>query len=237
MKKIYLLLISIFLFSCENNKEIIEDSNNLLIGNWSSVSYQNEELIFSRVQTLPNETYGISFKEDNFFTERTSGFCGTPPLTFFDRQGMWTLDTDALKIYDQFITYEVGAEPILWYNYQIVELTETQLILKRVITDQEKDHQKIMLLFDEIATLSYSVSCTNSNNWSFIGYGAKACGGSQGFIAYANQIDTTTFLQKVAKYTQAEKEYNFKWGIISDCSVPNEPESVACKNGFPSFNY
>ena len=94
-----------------------------------------------------------------------------------------------------------------------------------------------MKLFDEISVLSYSISCTNSNDWTFTSYGRKACGGPKGYIAYSTQIDTVDFLQKIATYSQAEKDYNFKWGIISDCAIPNEPKSVTCKNGFPTLNY
>ena len=94
-----------------------------------------------------------------------------------------------------------------------------------------------MVLFNEISTIAYSVSCTDSSNWNFTAYGAKACGGPQGYIAYSNEIDVTAFLEKIAIYTQAEKEYNFNYGVVSDCSVPIEPKSVTCSNGYPILNY
>lgn len=40
MKKIIALLFIITIISCENNNQIIEDQNNLLIGNWVNANYK-----------------------------------------------------------------------------------------------------------------------------------------------------------------------------------------------------
>lgn len=223
-------LLSVFtFFSCETNQEIAIDSDNLLLGNWIEPIYNGEETTFKRGNSLPSEAYGISFKISGNFTERTSGWCGTPPLTYFNIDGNFELEDTLIKIYTN--NYPSN------YAWRIVSLTETELVVKRELTEQEKEHRKLMVIFDEISTLSYSISCTNSNNWNFTAYGAKACGGPQGYIAYSNEIDVPSFLQKIATYTQAEKDYNVKWGIVSDCSSPNEPKSIECKNGYPSLKY
>ena len=94
-----------------------------------------------------------------------------------------------------------------------------------------------MDLFNEISELAYSTSCTNSSIWRFIAYGSKACGGPQGHLPYSNQINVKTFLEKIESYTEAEKEYNLKWGIISDCAAIASPNSVECKNGYPILKY
>ena len=229
MKKIITLFIFATLFSCEENSTIIENQNNLLIGNWSHVSYNNDTTTFVRVNNLPAENYGISFSQNKIFTERTSGWCGTPPLTFFNIDGTFELEDTLIKISKN--DYPNS------FAWRIVSLTETALVVQRELTEQEKEHQKLMVSFNEISTIAYSVSCTNSSNWNFTAYGAKACGGPQGYIAYSNEIDVTAFLEKIAIYTQAEKEYNFKYGVVSDCSVPIEPKSVTCSNGYPILNY
>lgn len=239
MKKIITLIVFVSIFSCESNETLV-DQDNLLIGSWVEPVYEGETITFKKGTSLPNEAYGFSFRKEqnsNFVTERTSGFCGTPPLTFFDRQGTWESTGGKLKIYDINIPAVIGATPILWYNYQIVALNESKLVLKHVQSDQELDHRNLMGLFTEIENLAYSVSCTNATNWTFTAYGSKACGGPQGYIPYATQIDTVAFLQKIEKYTEQEKLYNIKWGIVSTCDLPNQPIKVVCENGLPKLKY
>ncbi|WP_157824551.1 hypothetical protein [Flavobacterium sp. ALD4] len=38
-------------------------------------------------------------------------------------------------------------------------------------------------------------------------------------------------LEKVEKYTNYQKEFNTKWGIISTRDVPPSPTSIECVNG------
>ena len=236
LKNLLLIFSIVFLLSCENN-EIVFDTNNLLVGNWVEPIYDGESIVFKRGSSLPNKARGFSFTEDGFFTERTSGFCGTPPLTFFDRLGSWILDKNNLKIYDQYITFQVGAQPILWYNYNIVSVSENKLVLKRELTEKEKDHRALIDLFSEIENLAYSKTCANTTNWSFTAYGSKACGGPQGYLPYSKSINVTAFLDKIEVYTEAEKTFNIKWNIVSDCSVINTPKSVECQNEIPILIY
>ncbi|MGY8915908.1 MAG: hypothetical protein ACKVJF_12610, partial [Flavobacteriales bacterium] len=59
---------------------------------------------------------------------------------------------------------------------------------------------------------------------------SKPCGGPQGYIAYSSSIDTTAFLELIEEHKSAEKENNEKQGLISDCSVPDEPTGIICEN-------
>ena len=178
---------------------------------------------------MPEENYGFSFKNHGVYIERSSGWCGTPPLTFFDSEGNWQLEESILKIDTQ------SWQGIV--HWEITSLTEEKLSVRRFFTEQEQEHQALMERFDEFANLVYSVSCTNANNWSFTAYGSKACGGPQGYIAYSNDIDTTLFLEKVAEYTEAENQYNIKWGIVSDCAITPTPIALICENGVPVLQY
>ncbi|MGK0414845.1 MAG: hypothetical protein ACJA1B_003074 [Polaribacter sp.] len=235
-KSLYLLLIATVLFSCESEKMII-DTDNLLLGTWIEPFYDGETITFQRANSLPNDTRSFTFKKDGFFTELTSGFCGTPPLTFFEQSGTWFLTENYLKIYGQYNTVTIGAQPILRYNYLVIDISENSLTLKRELTDQDKEHRNLMALFDEIQNLAYSTSCIDASNWAFTAYGSKACGGPQGFMAYSKNINTEEFLKKIEIYTQSEKEFNIKWGIISDCSATAQPITVACVNNYPTLKY
>ncbi|TVZ56320.1 hypothetical protein OD91_1604 [Lutibacter sp. Hel_I_33_5] len=227
MKKIILIL-SLFVFaSCENNSPTI-NPDNLLLGNWSHSEYNNGEITFKRVDQLPNEENGISIKAEGVFLERTSGWCGTPPLSFFDIDGTWTLlEKDKIEIHTD--TYQGTLQ------WNIISVTEKELIVTRTLTEQEKEHQNLMNLFAEIQDIANSLSCKDALEWLFTAYGSKACGGPQGYIAYSKKIDTVNFLNKVAIYTEGEKEYNIKWDINSTCDITPQPTGVKCENDYPTL--
>jgi hypothetical protein len=229
MKKIYFLLIFIVFFACENNQEIIIDKNNLLYGAWVEPSYDNETIAFKRETTLPKEAYGVAFSKDLVFTEKTSGWCGTPPLTFFEIEGTFQLENTLISISTQ--SYPRN------YAWRILALTKDKLVVKRELTAQEIEHTVLMDFFNKIENLAYLESCMNAEDWTFVAYGSKACGGPKGYIPYSKNIDTISFLKKIEKYTESEKEYNIKWGIISDCSIAASPVAVECQNGYPTLIY
>ena len=102
---------------------------------------------------------------------------------------------------------------------------------------QEQQAQNLDQMFSEIEILATSENCDDSAEWTFTSYGSKACGGPLGFIAYPINIGTELFLKKIEEYTTAQQEFNQKWGIVSDCSVPSQPSEIICKNGSPVFEY
>lgn len=102
---------------------------------------------------------------------------------------------------------------------------------------QEQETQQLNEMFAEIETLASSESCDVASEWTFTSYGSKACGGPIGYIAYSINIDTELFLQKIEEHKAAQQAFNEKWGIISDCSVPQEPNAVVCENGNPVFEF
>ena len=85
--------------------------------------------------------------------------------------------------------------------------------------------------FSEITEIAESISCEDSSRWTYTPYGSKACGGPMGYIAYSLDIDTSHFEQLIEEHKQAEADFNEKWGIISDCSIPESPTGVNCENG------
>lgn len=229
--KIKYLLLAFFiplLLSCEDN-EITIDESNLLLGYWVNPLYDGDTTTFDRGSKLPKEGYGISFSENGTFVERTSGWCGTPPLTYFDVEGDYS-------IHEALITIQTPNFPPV-FSWRIISVSETTLVVKRELSEQEKDHRALMKLFDEIAELAYSETCTNANDWNFTAYGSKACGGPQGYLPYSNKIDTVNFLEKVEAYTKAEEAYNIKWNIASTCEVIVAPNTIECSNGYPVLKY
>lgn len=227
MKNIIFLIGFALFFSCEENNVEVLDKDNLLIGNWTNAVYKNEKTTFSRVNSLPKDNYGFSFQKNGAYLENTSGWCGTPPISFFNVEGNYQLENNLITIFKQNRAIA----------YRIVSLTETNLVLERELTAQEIEHRKLIDLFNEISELAYSKTCSNASEWLFVGYGSKACGGFQGYLPYHKNIDTFAFLEKVATYNQLEKTYNLNWNVVSDCALVAAPTSVSCKNSYPVLNY
>lgn len=96
---------------------------------------------------------------------------------------------------------------------------------------QEQERELLNEQAALIVNLSESVTCTDAADWSFTAFGSKPCGGPWSYIAYSNSIDTEYFLQLVQAYNIAEKAYNLKWDIVSDCTLVNPPSSVECEDG------
>ena len=89
----------------------------------------------------------------------------------------------------------------------------------------------------DIKDLAFSQECEDATKWTFTSYGSKVCGGPVGYIAYSTSIDKTLFLDKIAEHRIAQDQFNGKWGIISDCSIPQKPEDVVCEDGEAVFVY
>ena len=102
---------------------------------------------------------------------------------------------------------------------------------------QKQEGQNIERMYTEILLLAKSKQCENPTNWSYTPIGAKACGGPTGFIAYSLQLNTSEFLAKVEKYTNSQKEYNIKWGIVSSCDQLTSPTSIVCVDGKAQLMY
>jgi len=96
---------------------------------------------------------------------------------------------------------------------------------------QEQEQSVLNQKRAEIESLATSVVCTDPSVWVYTGIGGKACGGPTGYIAYSTSINVGEFLQKVEEFTLAEDNFNKKWNIKSDCSVPPQPIGINCENG------
>ncbi len=127
IKTVFFLLIVTFI-GCEDDIEPITiNQSNKLIGYWINPVYIESELKLERAKSLKENGYGIAFLEESNCIERSSGWCGTPPITFFDFQGTWTKN-DAIII----ITIDngiIGLEEIKW---KIKTLNDNYLIIERL---------------------------------------------------------------------------------------------------------
>jgi hypothetical protein len=92
MKKYLILAATCCLLSGSCSKdEIPIDKDNLLLGVWNYTRADNEVFIYSRAQSF-SQCLGYTFREDGSLVERgLAGFCATPPVSYSDYQGTWTI--------------------------------------------------------------------------------------------------------------------------------------------------
>lgn len=95
--------------------------------------------------------------------------------------------------------------------------------------NQDDDLALLQELFEEFAVMA-NQPCTDAEIWEFVAYGAKACGGPQGYIAYPTTIDIEAFLVLVENYTTEEAIYNSNYEIVSTCDISVAPVDVICEN-------
>jgi hypothetical protein len=126
--KTVLLLLLVTSFGCSQENETIPiNESNKLIGHWINPVYSGSELQLTRANSLKNDEYGLSFLEKTQCVERSSGWCGTPPITFFDFKGTWTR-TDSVLI----MTIDNGLSGMQNIKWLIKTLDNNTLIIERM---------------------------------------------------------------------------------------------------------
>jgi len=87
--KTFLLLIIILLTACNQNEDKLNPPDPL-IGYWINPEYVDDQMTLMKSSNFNENDYGIAFFEDGTLIERSSGLCGTPPITYSDFEGTWT---------------------------------------------------------------------------------------------------------------------------------------------------
>lgn len=132
MKLLFVFLVSLALFSCEESilKGLGEKTNSEnsieknLIGNWENQEYQDSLITLNTVASLSEDQYGISFYEDGTLKEiKNSGWCGTPPITYREFYGTWDLSSDSVLTLE---TTFWGGEVLL--EWKILEISDKSMV-------------------------------------------------------------------------------------------------------------
>lgn len=106
MKKVVTTLSKLFLISaifvatsCEKGVEPNVKSTNELIGNWVNPVAIDSLWKYERANSLNDNGYGFSFSSGNLFVERkNSGWCGTPPISYANFEGVWDWNDSIVDI-------------------------------------------------------------------------------------------------------------------------------------------
>jgi hypothetical protein len=107
------------------------DPNNLLIGTWDFSDYQDNAMIFTRSQEFINN-HCYKFNSDGTFIERNiAGFCATPPVSYTDYHGRWTILNDTLihlnvNYFDGPRSYKLDIEDVNSNSLKIINIGDSR---------------------------------------------------------------------------------------------------------------
>jgi hypothetical protein len=130
MKNNYLLFLFLisFLISCTKD-EINIDDNNLLIGVWNYSDYKDNSAVFTR-STDFTDNHCYKFNSNGTLVERkNSGWCGTPPISYADYEGTWSLQNDTIitikvDYWGGVTSYSLDIESINENTLEVISLLE-----------------------------------------------------------------------------------------------------------------
>jgi hypothetical protein len=132
MNKSLLILILIFsLFSFCTKDEIKINPNDPLIGIWDFSEYQDNAIIFTRSQVFI-DNYCYKFNSDGTLIERNiAGRCATPPVSYTDYRGRWTILNDTLihldvNYFDISGTYKLDIEAVTLNSLKIIYIGDNR---------------------------------------------------------------------------------------------------------------
>lgn len=126
--KIILLILLVTHIGCDTADDSIQiDESDKLLGHWINPIASESETKFERAKSLKEGAYGISFLTERNFIERSSGWCGTPPLIFADFKGAWEKDDSVITI-----TIDNGMNSLEDINWKIKSLNDQYLIIERI---------------------------------------------------------------------------------------------------------
>ncbi len=96
MKKA-IVAVSLLIIIVACSKDSIQiDPDNLLIGVWNYSDYSDNSAVYSRSNDFIDAPC-YKFNGDGTLTERkNAGWCGTPPISYADYPGTWTILDDTL---------------------------------------------------------------------------------------------------------------------------------------------
>ena len=110
--RLIILLFAFSIIACEKNNENLAANPDQLIGSWFNPQYNDSIVTFKRSEGLEDNEYSFSFHEDNTFIEhKNTGWCGTPPISYADFDGIWTKNDSIIEIT---VEYWGGTSDFKW---------------------------------------------------------------------------------------------------------------------------
>lgn len=94
-----ILFTALIVLSCSRDQFTV-DPDNKLIGTWVLSGYDGDMAVYHKEDKF-TDTNCYRFNPDGTLTEhKNSGWCGTPPVTYADYPGTWSVLNDTLVSID-----------------------------------------------------------------------------------------------------------------------------------------
>jgi len=94
---IFFIITFLVFLSCKTSYEPANPK--LPYGIWIYFESDDNVQIYYSAKEFEKDKSGFEIKKNNIFIERTSGWCGTPPVSFYNVEGRWELyNQNILKI-------------------------------------------------------------------------------------------------------------------------------------------
>lgn len=99
LSKLFLILTTLVLLACEKTDDPITIESNKLIGYWLNPVRNDSITTYQRAHQLKDNDYGLAIKSDSTLIERkNSGWCGTPPISYGDFNGIWSQNDSIINM-------------------------------------------------------------------------------------------------------------------------------------------
>ncbi len=131
------VIMTLFVFvACEKEEVFIatEDSGNLT-GYWVNQQFADTLFTYEKSDNLVDNEYGFAFLPGGKFIERkNAGWCGTPPISYADFEGSWSLND---SIFNVTVGYWGGTAT---YRWRVVSADNGRLIIDVVSEDYSQEN-------------------------------------------------------------------------------------------------
>jgi hypothetical protein len=125
--KAIFLSTAFFVFLACSQPEELTDSQLKITGFWINQQVDEDLYSYQRADLLKDNDYCFFLGEDGKFIERkNAGFCGTPPVSYADYEGSWTLIDSVLTIS---VPYWGGNST---YKWKVVSVDHTNFSIVRL---------------------------------------------------------------------------------------------------------
>lgn len=125
-----IIILFVILFTSCKKDDTNFDPNNKLIGIWNVSEYVGNSTVYNRSTAFIDE-YGYEFKSGGTLVERqNAGWCGTPPITYADYAGTWSVINDTLIQVE--VAYWGG---ISTFQLDIESVDSKHLVAKLILPD------------------------------------------------------------------------------------------------------
>ena len=97
--------------------------------------------------------------------------------------------------------------------------------------NESDDLSRLASLRSDVLLLVGEAGCSEIGECRSLPFGAKPCGGPWEYLTYSTtDTDTLKIKEKVEEHNEWNRVLNSRYGYISDCSIPEEPQ-LLCLNG------